>query len=153
MNTMRRIFVLMLWCCSLLVTAQKVSSSVNPVDEVQKHEEDEGKIIIHQEEGIADLVETHIEMNKRAAGIDGYRIQLYSGAGPRAKKEALEVKSKFLSTFPEEDVEIRYNAPFWRVRVGNYRHKHETLPLMTQLKKYFPNCYAVKDGAVKMEKL
>jgi len=124
------------------------------IDELQQNADEEGVITIHQEEGIEFLLDTQIKMNKRTKGVDGYRIQLYSGSGPKGKKEAINIRGKFLSEFPEEAVEVytAFNPPFWRVRVGDYRHKHEALQLLNALKAKFPNCYVVKDGAVKMEK-
>jgi len=123
------------------------------IDELQQNSEEEGVITIHQEEGIEFLLDTQIKMNQRSKGVDGYRIQLYSGSGPKGKKEAINVRGKFLSEFPDELVEIytAFNPPFWRVRVGDYRHKHEALQLLSELKVIFPNCYVVKDGAVRME--
>lgn len=124
------------------------------IDELQHNIEKEGVITIHQEEGIEFLLDTQIQMNQRSKGVDGYRIQLYSGSGPKGKKEAIHVRGKFLSEFPEEGVEVytAFNPPFWRVRVGDYRHKHEALKLLNELKVIFPNCYVVKDGEVNMEK-
>lgn len=121
-------------------------------EEIQEINQGEGQVTIHQEEGIDFLLQTQTEVNKRKGGVDGYRIQLYSGSGPKGKRQALDVKSKFLEEFPEGNISTTYNPPFWRVRVGNYRHKHEALPLLSELKELFPNCYVVKDGNVKMEK-
>jgi len=142
---------------SLQLSAQQEQSTTihggKIIDELQQSSEEEGVITIHQEEGVEFLLDTQIKMNSRTKGVDGYRIQLYSGSGPKGKKEAINVRGKFLSEFPEESVEVytAFNPPFWRVRVGDYRHKHEALLLLSELKALFPNCYVVKDGAVKME--
>lgn len=119
-------------------------------EEIQQAVEGEGVVTIHQEEGIDFLLQTQTEVNKRRGGVDGYRIQLYSGSGPKGKRQALDVKTKFLEEFPDGNISTTYNPPFWRVRVGSYRHKHEALSLLNELKDLFPNCYVVKDGNVKM---
>ncbi len=124
-----------------------------PTDLIQKTTYGEGQVIIHQEEGIPFLLNAHIEMNKRHRYFDGYRIQLYSGSGQKAKHVALDVKGKILELFPDDPVQISFTAPFWRVRVGNYRNKHEALGLLNRLKKEFPNSYIVKDGTLKMDEL
>jgi hypothetical protein len=124
-----------------------------PDELLQQKEAGSGKITIHAEEGVAFLLHTHIQMNERSKFVDGYRIQLYSGSGPKAKQEALKVKGQVLDLFPDERVHIAYNAPFWRVRIGDYRHKHEALVLWNDLKKEFPSCYIVKDGQINMENL
>ncbi|MCU4177106.1 SPOR domain-containing protein [Carboxylicivirga sp. N1Y90] len=128
------------------------SSSKRMVEAVQESVEGEGTVTIHQEEGINFLLDTQVDVNKRMAGVDGYRIQLYSGSGPKGKRQAMEVKGKLLDEFPDEAISTTYTAPWWRVRVGNYRHKHEALPLLNSLKEFFPNCYVVKDSEVKMKK-
>ncbi len=112
-----------------------------------------GVVRIQQPPEMNQLVMTHIAMNKRASGIEGFRVQLYSGSGGKARQEALDVKSKVLSQLPSEQIYVEYNAPFWRVRVGSFRHKHEALPLLHQLKGNFPNCYVVKDSNVKLSDL
>ena len=124
-----------------------------PTDLIQESIGGEGQVIIHQEVGIPFLLDTHIEMNKRQRYFDGYRIQLYSSSGQKAKHEALEVKGDILELFPDEAVYISFTAPFWRVRVGNYRNKHEALGLMSRLKKEFPNSYVVKDSSIKLDDL
>lgn len=136
----------------LSLWSQVVSNEL-PTDLIQTSVGGEGQVIIHQEEGVSFLLDTHIEMNRRQRYFDGYRIQLYSSSGQKAKHLALEVKGKVLKLFPEEPVYISFTAPFWRVRVGNYRNKHEALGLMNRLKREFPNSYVVKDSSIKLDDL
>jgi len=146
---MRYLFVIVLFVFSSAAFAQKENSLV---EVLQQRNEGEGVITIYDEEGIEELVDIQVEVNQRVGGVEGYRIQLYSGSGPAGKKGALSTKGKFLNNFPEYDTELSFTSPFWRVRVGNYRHKHEALPLLNDLRELFPNCYIVKDGNVKMNK-
>ncbi|WP_291859622.1 SPOR domain-containing protein [Marinilabilia sp.] len=114
---------------------------------------DEGIITIEQSARMRALVNNHISMSKRTGGVEGFRVQLYSGVGNKARQEALNAKGKVLSDFPEENVFVEYSAPFWRVRVGSFRHKHEALPLLTKLKKIFPACYVVKVADIPLRAL
>lgn len=120
-------------------------------DTLEAVEENEGTIHITQSERMEDLILTHIEMNKRAEGIEGFRVQLFSGGGNKAREEALEVKGKVLSNWPDEKVYVEYSAPFWRVRVGSFRHKHEALPLMKKLNEEFPSSYIVRVNDIPLE--
>ncbi|MBZ4675651.1 MAG: sporulation protein [Anaerophaga sp.] len=117
-------------------------------DRLEKVEDDKGIISIEQPERMKNLVAIHIAMNKRSAGVEGFRVQLFSGVGSKARQEALEVKAKVLSEFPDEHIFIEYSAPFWRVRVGSFRHKHEALPLLEKLRKLFPSCYVVRTNDI-----
>jgi hypothetical protein len=120
------------------------NSNSDIFSELEQVNSDEGIITIEQSARMRALVNTHISMNKRTGGVEGFRVQLYSGVGSKARQEALDIKGKVLSDFPDEDVFIEYSAPFWRVRVGGFRHKHEALPMLDKLKKIFPACYVVK---------
>ncbi|MFT3740321.1 MAG: SPOR domain-containing protein [Breznakibacter sp.] len=113
----------------------------------------EGQVELVQDNGIADLVKTHVEANKRFSSIDGFRIQVYSGSGTQSKKEAQDAKSLAMSSFPEHKVYLTFTAPFWRVRVGNFRNKSESLQMYYQLKRVFPNCYPVKDNSIRISDL
>ena len=90
------------------------------------------------------------KINSNQASIDGYRIQIYSGSGSQSKKEALEKRNKMLELFPAiNNVYVVYNAPFWRVRVGNYRDRSEAMVLLNKIKVHFPGSYTVRDNTIK----
>lgn len=139
------------------VMAQLPSSSddrdLNIFEEIEKSESGEGVVTIDQSARIRDLVLTHVSMNKRAEGVEGFRVQLYSGSGNRARQEAIEAKEEVLSRMPDENVLVEYSAPFWRVRLGSFSHKHEALPLLEKLKRSFPNCYIVKVNDISLDSL
>ncbi|TRX71816.1 SPOR domain-containing protein [Carboxylicivirga sp. M1479] len=146
---MKNILIIICLFCSGILFAQ---NNNNLAHKLQEQTEGEGTITIYDEEGIEELIDIQVEVNERIGGVEGWRIQLYSGSGPVGKRNGLKVKSKFLNSFPHNEVDLSFTSPFWRVRVGNYRHKHEALPLLTEVRELFPNCYIVKDGNVKMSK-
>ena len=154
---MRVIFLFVALCFASVGQAQVPGEfSKNNSDIFEKLEsvdQDEGIINIEQSARMKDLVMTHINMNKRAGGVEGFRVQLYSGVGSKARQEALDVKAKVLSELPDAEIYVEYSAPFWRVRVGSFRHKHETLPLLNKLKKEFPACYIVKVNDIPLKAL
>ncbi len=139
------------------LSAQRPSVSdgrnVDVFSEIESAGRGGGVINIDQSARMKDLVLTHINMNKQANGIEGFRVQLYSGGGNKARQEAIDVKEEVLSQFPEMDVSVEYSAPFWRVRVGVFRHKHEALPLIDKLRKSFPACYVVKVNEIPLNAL
>jgi hypothetical protein len=149
----KQIFLSVILVVALNVSGQEIVTNELPADIVQQKLPGEGSVVIHEEEGIDFLLDTHIEMNKRNIYTDGFRIQLFSGSGHRARHEAMGVKSNVLELFPDEQVYLSFTAPFWTVRVGNYRNKYEALSLLNKLKKEFPNSYIVKDGTIRMENL
>ncbi len=137
-------FLLIAFAGNAQIPGEYSESGSDVFSRLEQVSSDKGIITIEQSARMRALVNTHISMNKRAGGVEGFRVQLYSGVGNKARQEALEVKGKVLSEHPQENIFVEYSAPFWRVRVGSFRHKHEALPLLSRLKKNFPACYVVK---------
>ncbi len=149
----RILFVVIIGFVSLKVSAQNKSGQDLLEKVTSKSESDEGSVEITQSLEIDDLVGIHLDMNKRAGGVDGFRIQLYLGSSNNAKKEASEVKAKVLSLFQDEKIYMMYEAPFWRVQVGDFRSKSESLDLYKRLKKEFPSCYPVPVDNIQLSSL
>lgn len=143
---MNRVFSFIMIICLVHIAGAQQSSDV--FQRLDQRNDKDGVVSIVQHAGIADMVKMHIDQNKRMGGIEGWRINLYSGSGSDAKKEAQEIKGKAMSEFPDEKVYLIYNAPFWRVRVGDFRDKSESLKLYYKLKREFSSCYPVKDDNV-----
>jgi len=140
---MRFIFVL-----TFVLGATGLYGQTTLFNEVTQRGMGQGVINIRQSPAIEKMMTDYISSNRSSSGVEGYRIQLYSGTGSNTKQEAQEVRSKLLSLFPNEHVFVEYNAPFMRVRVGAFRHKHEALPLLKKLKSSFPSCYIVRDASI-----
>ena len=95
------------------------------------------------------LVQGYVRENHEMQTLDGYRIQIYSGSGAKAKAEAQTAKQRFAAAFPTEKIYVVYNAPFWRVRTGDFRFRSEALPLLSKVKHTFPGSYTVRDNTVR----
>ena len=131
------------------ISLAQAQTSTNIFERLETPNGSEGTIRIIQDDGVAEMVKQHIEQNKKSAGIDGYRIQLYSGSGDASRREAENIKGQMMSAFPNQKVYLTYTAPFWRVRTGNYRNKSELLYEYQQLKSIFPNCYPIRDNTIR----
>ena len=70
---------------------------------------------------------------------NGYRVQLYSSnAARKAKETALEWKATFEKDFPQHHAYLQYQAPFWKLRVGDFTHYASAVLFSEQLKKAYP---------------
>ena len=59
--------------------------------------------------------------------VQGYRTQVFSGNNQRVSKdEAFRKEKEIKELFPEVPTYVTYNAPFWKLRVGDFR-SHEEL--------------------------
>lgn len=131
----------------------QTDSTTTIIQSLEKEVENKGKVIIHQDERIAAL----IDKQKPASGNNqnftvgkGYRIQIYSGNDQNhSKKEAFERDAIFKRDFPELETFITFKSPFWRMRVGNFSSYEEAFKEMRRIKEAYPQygkeTYIVKD--------
>lgn len=72
--------------------------------------------------------------------VGGYRIQLFSGNNARtAKNEAASRASLIDSQFPEYATYVNYEAPYWRLKVGDFRSYEEASAALSRLKSAMPS--------------
>lgn len=132
-NNALRLLVMLVWvACSQATTAQS------------------GRLVVrNQSTDLDTLFAVNLRTNNNQTTLDGYRIQIYSGSGVAAKKEAQDAQNRFLASFPNERVYMTYTAPTWRVRIGDYRYRSEALDLLTRIKRQFQGSYIVRDNTVR----
>ena len=103
-------------------SAQEADSTAIP-SRLPIFEELEPSVTVHQSEAIQGL------LFSRSFGTDrqyetlknGYRIQVFSSNDPKtAAKESADIAERIRSLALGFDIYRTYNAPFWRVRLGNY---------------------------------
>ncbi len=93
-----------------------------------------------KEKSIEKVMEFKKEHQKIHPRIDGFRVQLYNGN----EVDAYQIRSKFLTLFPDIKVEIIYKAPEWKVQVGNYRTRLEADKANIKIKEQFPGSLTVR---------
>lgn len=98
-----------------------------------------------QDSRIDTLILRHIDANKRKNGIDGYRLEIFFNSDHNAREKALEVKTEFLKNYPDLDAYIQFQAPNFRVRIGNFHTKSEALKIKERIKRHYPNAFRVDD--------
>ena len=86
-----------------------------------------------------------IAKNMQSSGVPGYRIRIYSESGIGAKNEQQQVRARFLSLYPGMDAYNRYDAPYFKIYVGDCRTKSEALKLQDRIAKDFPNSIIRED--------
>jgi hypothetical protein len=72
--------------------------------------------------------------------INGFRIQVFMGNNPKtAKGEAAHKEGLIRENFPEVTVHTTYQAPNWKVLVGDFTTKEEAIIFMQKIQKAFPD--------------
>ena len=74
--------------------------------------------------------------------IKGYRVQIHFGA---EKSKALSVKAKFLSKYQDVRAYDPYDAPYFKIRVGDFRTKLEAYKFLKEVMEEFPGSFIVAD--------
>lgn len=75
----------------------------------------------------------------------GFRVQLTSESGQGSQARANDVKARFMSNFKDVDSYLVWEAPNFKIRVGDFRTKFEAAMFWKQLQAEFPNSYVVED--------
>lgn len=85
------------------------------------------------------LTKKKAEINKKAADArkptKGFRIQVLNTTN---RNEALAAKSKLLTLYPDQKTYLMYQAPYFKLRIGNFVERSEADELKKELAKLFP---------------
>lgn len=157
-------FILLLFPCFLFAQNEQATGwpvqeeKVNTIfDSLEEPETGKGDVVIHQSDAIRKSVgaRKHGANVEQADGdsfliLEGFRTQVFSGNNQRlSKDEAFDKEEKIKEQFPELTTYVTYTAPFWRLRVGDYRTHEEAYHVLRQLSDAFPTfakeMYIVKE--------
>lgn len=95
----------------------------------------QGSANVHQDGRVNLVIQKQIYINTLAARhIPGFRVQAIYTVN-RAK--ALEVKSRLMELFPDYPTYISFEAPYFRVRIGDFRTRDDAGGLEKEVSKYF----------------
>lgn len=142
--------VIVLMSIQITTQAQRDSSMVTP-DVFEKIEADTnyyiGKVEIHQQQEIRELVHQHVANHYQVPGIRGYRIRIFSiYAGPNnndARERANQVKNQFQDQYPEVSAYVKWDAPDFKVYVGDFRRRLDAVRMLDKIKKEYPAAFPV----------
>ena len=112
------------------------------VDELIRQDNLGGKITINSDPKINALIGKPLNgtnSGEISMKLRGYRIQAFSGNQPQSRAEAEAKKSDIKSLFPDISADVKYNAPFWRLRIGDFRTSEEATNFMKDLKRKYPS--------------
>jgi len=105
----------------------------------------EGAVTVKADSGVDSLVTLHVAHNQLYPFIQGYRIQLFKDSGNDALDAAHEIIDKFEKEFPDINVYLSFQEPYYRVRVGDFRTRLEALDHLKDIKRKYRNVWVIKD--------
>lgn len=70
----------------------------------------------------------------------GYRIQAYSDNNYRTAKASAQARARAIAMkFPQYRSYISYNAPTWRLRLGDFKSQSEAQAALSRIRSVFPS--------------
>lgn len=75
----------------------------------------------------------------------GYRLQLLNSNN---RNQAFKLKYDLLTAYPDQKTYVSYQAPYFKVRFGNFLHRDEAEKMKKQLSKTYPTGVFVVEDAI-----
>jgi hypothetical protein len=105
----------------------------------------QGSVRIMQNPDIRNMVNLHLEQQRKINGIFGFKISIYIGSGQTAKKDAELTMSKFLGKYEAVKCDRTFEYPYWKVYVGAFRTKSEALMFLDKIEYDYPDAFIRSD--------
>lgn len=100
---------------------------------------------VDQDPQVKKMLQWHIQDNQKMDGMEGFRIEIFSSSALNSKERALNKKVEFLSKYPDTNVHVKFSAPVFKVRVGDFRTKKDALGTYKKIQKDYPGAFIVPD--------
>jgi hypothetical protein len=128
MNSKAILFSCLLVLAASLAKAQMITDSLH------------NGVVVVKDERMDLLLKKKAEINKKAGAGNkvsnkGFRIQVLNTTD---RNQALAAKSKLLAIYPEHKTYLMYQAPYFKIRLGNFVEKREADALRRELSRMFP---------------
>jgi len=113
--------------------------------QLESVEPGQGNIKLTQDQAIRNLVNQHLAQQKRINGVRGFRISIYMGSGQEANKQADQWRTRFISKYEEVKSYKKFEYPYFKVYVGDFRTKSEALRFLKRIENDYPDAFIRED--------
>jgi hypothetical protein len=125
--------IIPLLASSLVSFAQQALTPPDAFTRFESVKPGQGVVKITQDVNIRNLVNLHASQLRKMNGIKGYRICIYLGSGQEANKKADQERAKFISLYEDAKSYKRFEYPYFKVYVGDFRTKSEALKFLKKI--------------------
>ena len=140
-----------LFLISVVLLIGLTSISQNTIDSsfiyspAQKSTDTAGEVVLIQDYKIELLLEKKLAVNEARPAQFGYRIQIISVTGANSRDKVNVEKAKILMDYKDVRVYVVYNAPYFKVRLGDFRTKLNAVQFLNTISDKYPQAFVVKD--------
>lgn len=137
----RSVLSILMSCCAMAGVSENNPDRQTIVDHITA----DGVNVVVQPAGLAERLlfdDTPVEKNDNRVlkGNVGYRVQLFSDNNSRtAKNEARAKERRVIARFPQYRSYVMFKAPYWRLRVGDFRTQQEANAAAEEIRRAFPS--------------
>ena len=137
----------------LLISVLFISMRSFGQDTIPVKQADTNSITVHKDPRIDLLVKKQIQINEettreaRRVG-KGYRLLVIN---TNNREEAAAAKTTVYTYFPELKSYLLYQAPYFKLKVGNFRDKKEAEDYQQRLQKYFPKGVFIMNDTIEIK--
>ena len=137
----------------LLLIALIFSINSFSQDTILHRPADTSSVIVHKDPRIDLLVKKQIQINEettreaRRIG-KGYRLLVIN---TNNRDEATAAKTKVYTFFPELKSYLLYQAPYFKLKVGNFKDRKEAEDYQKRLEKYFPKGVFIMNDTIEIK--
>ena len=103
------------------------------------------KVNVSQSSAVRNALNNYIRSNS-GKKIQGYRIRVYYDNTPQARTRSESIAAYVRTQFPDNGVYRTFEAPNYKVTVGDFRSKEEALKIYMTLKGIYPTAYIIKEN-------
>ncbi len=103
------------------------------------------EVSVRQDLQIEKLLRAHQEVMSRERGINGFRVQIYSDSGNQSKLRTQRRQAEFAAKYPGVESYIIYDAPDFKLRVGDFRTRLDARRFLEKIAKDYEGAYIVVD--------
>ena len=122
------------------------STGRNIVTDLTSVKPGQGIVRIHQSDAIKNLIKVRssssinlLDDETLYTTMPGYKVQIYSSNARDSRSIANSRSAQVKQLYPELESVILYNAPFWKVQIGNFVTRGEAQEVLKNVKKHFPS--------------
>ena len=103
-----------------------------------------GKVTVSQSSAVRAALNNYIRSNT-GKKIQGYRIRVFYENSPQARTRSESIAAYLRNQYPENGVYRSFEAPNYKVTVGDFRSKEEALRIYMALKSIYPTAFIIKE--------